>query len=124
MTYIGLVHFHFVEYGMDAFFYFVTPDGSWASILDRHFQFICEDSHTQTMALLVAKDDCTESLCSDRYNVFDVQNLWFSAAFILASISLALWNLVITKASKDYDNGSIVWMYVLGLDQSPSYLGI
>ena len=75
MTYIGLVHFHFVEYGMDAFFYFVTPDGSWASILDRHFQFICEDSHTQTMALLVAKDDCTESLCSDRYNVFDVQNL-------------------------------------------------
>ena len=124
MTYIGLVHRHFVEYGMDALFYFVTPVGSWVSILDGHSQFTREEVYKQAMALFAAKDDASKSLPSERYDVFDVQNLRFSAAFILASISPALRSQVLTKAGKDYDNGPIVWMYVMGLVQSSSYRGI
>jgi hypothetical protein len=36
VTYIGLVHCHFVEYGMDDLFYIVTLDGSWVNILHRN----------------------------------------------------------------------------------------
>ena len=76
-TYICLVHCHFVEYGMDALFYIVTLNVSWVNILDRNSQFMCEEVHKQTMALLAANNSCTKSCPSEGCNVFDVQNLKF-----------------------------------------------
>ena len=123
MTYIGLVHRHFIEYGMDTVFYFQTSDGTLVNILDGHSQFTKEEVHKQSSDLFKNRDDATKTLPLERYDMYDLQNLRFSAAFILGSISPALRAQVLTKAGKDYDNGPIVWMYVMGLVQSSSYRG-
>lgn len=123
MTYIGFVHRHFQEYGMDAIFYFPTGDGTLVSIIEGHSQFAREEIHRQSTMLYKHHDDLSKTLPLERYDMYDVQNLRFSAAFILASISPALRAQVLTKAGKNYDNGPIVWMFVMGLVQSSSYRG-
>ena len=123
MTYTGMVHRHFVEYGLDAIFYFPTHDGTLVSILEGHSQFTREEISKQSLKLFNNRDDATKILPLERYDMYDLQNLRFSAAFILASISPTLRAQVLTKAGKDYDNGPIIWMYVMGLVQSSSYRG-
>ena len=123
MTYTGVVHRHFIEYGMDAIFYFTTHDGSLVSILEGHSQFTREEVSKQSAELYKNRDNTSKTLPLEKYDMYDIQNLRFSAAFILASISPALRAQVLTKAGKDYDNGPIVWMFVMGLVQSSSYRG-
>ena len=123
MTYTGVVHRHLSEYGMDAIFYFPTHDGTLVNIIEGHSQFTREEVSKQSLELYKNKDDATKNLPLERYDMYDLQNLRFSAAFILASISPALRAQVLTKAGKDYGNGPIVWMYVMGLVQSSSYRG-
>ena len=123
MTYIGLVHRHFIEYGMDALFYFTTHDGTLVNILQGHSQFTKDDVSKQSTELYKNRNDTLLTLPLERYDMYDLQNLRFSAAFILNSISPALRAQVLTKSGNDYNNGPIVWMYVMGLVQSSSYRG-
>ena len=114
MTYTGLVHSHFIKDGMDMVFYFQTSDGTLMNILDGNSQFTKEEVHKQSLDLFKNQDDESKTLTLQKYNMYNLQNLWFSAAFILGPISLALQAQVLTKAGKDYNNGSIVWMNVMG----------
>ena len=57
----------------------------------------------------------------EKYDMYNLQNHGFSAAFIMGSRSLALQAQFLTKAGKDYDNGPIVWLSIMGLIQSSSY---
>jgi hypothetical protein len=123
-SYSGLAHRHFVEYGMDSVFYFTNPDGNWVNILNSHSQFSREEVSRQTAVLIANQHDSSLLLPSARYDMYDMQNLRFSAAFILASITPHLRAQVITKAGVDYNNGPVVWMYVMGLVQSGSYRGL
>jgi hypothetical protein len=90
MTYIGLIHCHFTEYGMDAIFYFTMHDETLVSILKGHSQFTREEVNRQSTALYKNRDDTSKTLPLEKYDVYDLQNLQYSAAFILASISPAL----------------------------------
>jgi hypothetical protein len=121
MTYIGLVHCHFIEYGMDALFYFTTHDGTLVNILQGHSQFTKDDVSKQSTELYKNCNDTSLTLPLECYDMYDLQNLRFSAAFILNSISPALRAQVLTKSGNDYNNGPIVWMYAMGLVQSSSY---
>ena len=90
MTYTGVVHRHLSEYGMDAIFYFPTHDGTLVNIIEGHSHFTREKVSKQSLELYKNKDDATKNLPLERYDMYDLQNLQFSAAFILASISPAL----------------------------------
>ena len=123
MTYIGLVHCHFIKYGMDALFYFTTHNGTLVSILQEHSQFTKDDVSKQSTELYKNCNDTSLTLPLEHYDMYDLQNLRFSAAFILNSISPALQAHVPTKSGNDYNNRPIVWIYVMGLVQSSSYRG-
>jgi Zinc knuckle len=123
MTYVGLVHRHLIEYGMDTIFYFTTQDGNLVNIIDGHSQFTKDEVSKQVMELYDNRDNTFKNLPLERYDMYDLQNLHFSAAFILASISPVLQAQVLTKAGPNYNKGPIVWMYVMNLVQSSSYRG-
>ena len=59
MTYTGVVHRHFTEFGMDAIFYFPTHDGTLVSILEGHSQFTREEVSKQSAQLYKNRDDNT-----------------------------------------------------------------
>ena len=123
MTFTVVVHCHFTKYGMDTIFYFPTHNGTLVSILEDYLQFTREEISKQSLNLFNNRDDTSKTLPLEWYDMYDLQNLWFSAAYILASILPALSPQVLTKVGKDCSNGCIVWIFVMGLVQSLSYRG-
>jgi Zinc knuckle len=120
-NFTGQVHRHFIEYGMDSVFYFKTSDNVWVNILDGHTQFSREEISYQSEILFKNSANLNYSAPHERYDMYDLQNLRFSASYILSSISAHLRAQVLTKVGLQYDNGPVVWMYVMGLVQSSSY---
>ena len=119
MSYVAQVHRHFVEHGLDGLFYYLSPESKWINIVLTHPQVAREDVQSQYAALELAylnpSSHSTLLRPDQRYDMYDLQNSTWSAAYILSSISTTLQNQLLTKVGLDYDKGPILWMYLMGM---------
>ena len=98
-------------------------EGRPVNIIDGHSQFTKDEVSKQVMELYDKQDNTSKTLPLECYDMYDLQNIHFSATFILASISPVLQAQVLLKAGPNYNKGHIAWMYVMNLVQSSSYRG-
>jgi hypothetical protein len=115
MAFVAQVSRHFVEHGLDALFYFLSPEAKWINIILAHPQVSREDVQSQYAAMELASTDVSLTLPSQRFDMYDLQNSLWSAAYILSSISVSLQNQLLSKAGPDYDKGPVLWMYLMGM---------
>ena len=100
MTYIGLIHHHITEYGMNTMFYFHTHDGTLVSILKGHSQFIREEFGKQSAEQYKIHDDTDKTSPLKRYIMYNLQNIRSNSVFVLASILPALPAQVLIKPER------------------------
>jgi hypothetical protein len=115
MSFVAQVNRHFVEHGLDALFYFLSPEAKWINIILAHPQVSREDVQSQYAAMELASTDVSLTLPSQRFDMYDLQNSLWSASYILSSISVSLQNQLLSKAGPDYDKGPVLWMYLMGM---------
>ena len=127
MSFVAQVDRHFVEHGLDALFYFLSPEGKWVNIVLAHPQVSREEVQTQFETLETAYLDigqhATLQLPSERFDAYDLQNSNWSASYILSSISVSLQNQLLSKVGSNYSKGPILWMHLMSMLTSSTSRG-
>lgn len=127
MSFVAQVDRHFVEHGLDALFYFLSPEGKWINIVLAHPQVSRASVQSQFETLEAAFKDATQHatllLPSERFDAYDLQNSNWSASYILGSISVALQNQLLSKVGVNYAKGPILWMHLMNILSSSNSRG-
>lgn len=83
---------------MDAIFSFTPQDSYLVNILNGHSKFTKNKVHKQLVELYNTCDNTSKTLLLKHYDVYSLQVVCFSTAYILVSISPIFQAQVTTKA--------------------------